>query len=107
MCMEDIRLGRGTYGQFRSVAVSTTATQLWGNSQDRTRVILTGPRSGIISIAPNPSLIFGEGITMAAGDRPIEIAIERYGKILTQAWFAIISAGTATNDFFELFLTKQ
>lgn len=107
MCMEDIRIGRATFGDYRGVTVSTTIAQLLGNAPKRTRITFFGPRNGLVSIAPNPAIVFGEGIVMSAGDRPVMIGIEDYGTLLTQAWFAITDVGSTTVDLWSGLLSKE
>lgn len=105
--MEDVRMGRETWGQYQSVAISTVAAQLWGHADKRVRVVLFGPRSGVATIAPTPSPTLGQGITMSAGDRPIVLTIEDYGSILTNQWFAITDIGTSILDFTEGLLDRK
>lgn len=107
MCMEDVRMGRETWGQYQSVAIGTTAVQLWGHADKRVRVVLFGPRSGIATVAPTPNPTIGQGILISASDQPIILTIEDYGSILTNAWFAITDIGTSIFDFTEGLLDRK
>ena len=35
----------------------------------------------------------GKGFLLEAGDQPLELTIEKYGNIVTKAWYGIIASG--------------
>lgn len=107
MCMEDIRIGRATDGEYRTRAIAATATQILMRNKWRTRAVIFGPRSGSVSIAPNSSLIVGEGIVMTAGDEPKILRVEEYGNLLCLDWWAISTVGTTSVDLWDGALTRE
>ena len=107
MCIEDIRLGRKTSASQLEAPLTGTSALVVGNALNRIALIFSPPSASVATLSLNRPSVDGEGLIIAAGDRPIKLNIRDHGRLVTSQWFGIVAAGAETISVFETFLEEQ
>lgn len=108
MCLEDIRLGRDSGAQARTVAVNNAGVgQLCPADQNRTRIILSTTDSGFRAWPASMSRISGMGLSVRADVPPVVIDVETYGRLVQDEWISFGLAAGIQAIVIEVGLDKQ
>lgn len=102
MCLQDVLIGRATKGGFSTVSITTSAKQIVGQSMSRFALLICAPTSGVLTIAPDPAVTNGVGISIQAAQGYVWLDIKTHGDLVKHAWFGIMSAGTVTIGFADV-----
>lgn len=108
MCIQDVRIGRDSFtAAYVKDAADATDTPFLAAAADRTHI--TFGVSGV------PGYVFpasgftgsGRGYILDPANRPVEFDIRTHGDIVTKAWFASGSGGTANIAVVETFFKDK
>ncbi len=102
MCLQDVLIGRATKAAFATVSITTSAKQIVSQSPNRYALLICAPTSGILTIAPDPAVVNGVGISIASALGYVYMDIKTHGDLVKHAWFGIMSAGTVTIGFSDV-----
>lgn len=91
----------------RSVALTTTAAQIIGPSEQRVALLFSPPATSgqHYTVSTDPNVAAGAGLVLTANTSPILITEEMFGDGAKKTWFAIASAAL-TIGFLETIVTE-
>jgi hypothetical protein len=89
------------HGVVRSVAVTSTATQILGPSEQRVALLFSPPTTGNYTVSTDPNVALGTGLNLMTTTPAILITIELFGDAVKKPWFAIGPAGGLTAGILE------
>ncbi|MEQ1735690.1 MAG: hypothetical protein ABL886_04725 [Rhodoglobus sp.] len=89
-------------GIVRSVALTATAAQIVGPSEQRAALLFSPPTSGGVTytVSTEPGVALGAGLNLSSTTGPLLLTEERFGDAVKKPWFAIAST-TLTIGFLE------
>lgn len=93
MCMEDVRIGRESQGQYGDAVIATTVTPYVPADPHRIALIMWGPPSGTSELSTNPKFSSGQGFHLGSGEGGVVLDVQRHGDIVRRAWYATHSVG--------------
>ena len=107
MCIEDIRLARGTKVRRIPVTVGLTSTLICAGSSDRIALICPVPQTNDIHLMPDSPAIAGRGIKQHALGNILVIDVREYGQLPMSTWYGLSDTAPQTVDFWEVVLTER
>ena len=89
-------------GVVRSIALTTTPTQIIGPSQQRVALLFSPPTTTgqSYTVSTDPSMALAAGLNLSTTIGPILITEELFGDAVKKAWFAV-SSSAFTVGFLE------
>src|SRR5574341_1515406 len=93
MCIEDIRISRRSPGGMGVFELGVVSVGVAADSATRTALIFCPPDAGTVRLVPGNVAVAGQGVVLAATDRPYELFLETHRALVTKAWSAFPAGG--------------
>jgi len=90
MCLEDIRLGRKTYGKvttFRKPQPAAFAFLFIPASPDRVALVISGLSDRNLWVANDNSVVADRGILISQTTGPLYLDIKTHGSVVQKEWW--------------------
>ena len=107
MCIEDIRLGRKSFGAGKLVAIGSATTIVVQQTQKRVTLILNSLATEAVTYSPNTPVVIGQGIKIPAGTAPVKLNIKDDGSIVSSRWFGVAETGSESALIIEGILADE
>lgn len=109
MCMEDVKIGRNSSGQFRTIVV-TTAAPIVIAPANNSRIALTFAGDGVETFYLSPNGeggVFEAGILVTKEMGTFTLTLENVGSLLFQSWSARAKVGDTLGSIFDVTLNAR
>lgn len=109
MCMEDVKIGRNSSGQFRMVTVETLApTVIAPANNSRIALTFSGDAVETFFLSPNgEGGVFDVGICVTKEMGTYTLTLENVGSLLFQSWSARAKVGATNAGVFDVTLNAR
>jgi len=92
MCMEDVRLGRASYREQKTIVVTDASAVLLSPSDSRVGVVIDNGGTENVTLSLNNPAVIEEGIVLEPSDPPMTLAVQYHGQIVTGGLYAVCAA---------------
>jgi hypothetical protein len=94
MNKEDLHISKDCQTARRLVPVSTTAVEICTTNPNRVALIIGAPRTAVLTVAGDASVVDGQGYVISAGGHPLRVSSVDYPSLPALSFYAIASTGT-------------